>query len=181
LVTETAYRLFAKDGINAVTVELIAAKSKTGKVSLYRHFRSKEDLILAVLDMHEGQWSVGWLQAQTLQRTADPRARLLMIFTLLNEWFISRDFLGCPLIRALLETEAESAPHLRAQEVMGRIHAFLITLAKAAALDHPERLAAVWHVLMKGCIVSAHGGHMHAALEVQEAARLLLDTWPRRQ
>src|SRR5579884_3042516 len=113
---ETAYRLFARKGIHAVGIEQIVAKSRTAKVTLYRHFHSKEDLVLAVLEMHEQQWSIGWLQTEVLKRASDPRERLLGVFTLLDEWFTSREFLGCPFIRVVLETEPGSILNRRAQD-----------------------------------------------------------------
>jgi AcrR family transcriptional regulator len=178
-VVAAAYRLFAQRGIHAVAIEDIVARSKVAKVTLYRHFRSKEDLVLAVLEMHERAWCTDWLQAEVLRRSDSPRDRLLAIFTLFHEWFLSREFAGCPFTRVVLETEPGSALHRRAQHGLDRLHEFLVDLAAAANVERPRELAAVWHILMKGCIVSAHGGNTNAALEAHEGAKQLLANWPR--
>jgi AcrR family transcriptional regulator len=173
-----AYRLFARHGIQAVGIAEIIARSGTAKVTLYRHFRSKEDLVVAVLDLHEELWSVGWLQGQVLRRTDEPRERLLIIFRLLDEWFKGPDFLGCLLTRALLETPPEGRARKRAEEAVSRIENFLVELAEAADLDQPQVFAALWHILMKGSILSAHAKNADAALQALEGAKRILDSWP---
>jgi hypothetical protein len=133
---------------------------------------------LAVLEMHEEQWSENWLRREVLDRTRHPRDRLLVIFDLFDEWFGQPDFLGCPFTRVLLETQPGSPAHEKAEAGMRRIREFLVALARDAALDQPERLAAVWHLLMKGCVVAAHEGQTAAARDAKDGARRLLECWP---
>ena len=59
------------------------------------------------------------------------------------------------------------------------IRTILAQLATEAGLAEPERFARTWHVLTKGCIVTAQEGHRGAALEAQQAGELILRGWPR--
>lgn len=72
-------------------------------MTFYRNFTSKDDLVLVFLREHERRWTNEWLKKETLRRYADPRAQLLGIFDLFNEWFRQRCFDGCPFIRTLFE------------------------------------------------------------------------------
>ena len=71
-VLQAAYDLFCREGINAVGIDRIVAAAGVAKMSLYRHFRSKEELVLAVLDLREKLWKVDWLEAE-VERRAPPR------------------------------------------------------------------------------------------------------------
>src|SRR6185312_7326169 len=94
-VLETAYRLFSAHGTRAVGVDRIIAEAGTAKMTLYRNFASKDDLIVAFLAAREQRWTRGWLQAEVERRATTPRARLLAIFDVFGEWFAREDFEGC--------------------------------------------------------------------------------------
>ena len=70
-VGRAAYELFSKDGIRAVGVDAIIAHAGTAKMTLYRHFPSKNDLILDFLQRREQQWTREWLEAESLRRGGD--------------------------------------------------------------------------------------------------------------
>jgi AcrR family transcriptional regulator len=71
-VLETAYRLFSRHGTRAVGVDRIIAESGVAKMTLYRNFASKDDLILAFLELREERWTRGWLQDTVEARAATP-------------------------------------------------------------------------------------------------------------
>ena len=102
-ILETAYRLFSRHGIQAVGIDTIVAESHVAKMTLYRYFPSKEDLVLAFLDLRQQRWTHEWLEAGIERRAATPQERLLSVFDLLDEWFRRSDFEGCPFISALLD------------------------------------------------------------------------------
>jgi len=171
----TAYGLFCRHGINAVGVDTIIEQSDVAKMTLYRHFRSKDELVLAVLERREELWTQGWLAAEVRRRTSDPAGRLLAIFDVFDGWFRRRSFEGCLFINALLEVEdRKHAIHQASREQLAHIRSFLEELAREAGVPEPEPFARQWHILMKGSIVAATEGDVDAALRAQALGRLLL-------
>ena len=102
-ILDTSYELFSRHGVKAVGVDTIIERSGVAKMTLYRHFRSKDELVLAFLRERENVWTVGWLQAEVAARAADPRERLLAIFDVFDGWFRRDDFEGCSFINLMLE------------------------------------------------------------------------------
>jgi AcrR family transcriptional regulator len=70
-----------------VGVDTIIAEAGVAKMTFYRHFPSKADLVLAFLQRRERLWSQMWLEAEVLHRAAAPAQRLLAIFEVFDEWF----------------------------------------------------------------------------------------------
>jgi AcrR family transcriptional regulator len=175
-----AYELFARHGVQAVGVDTIIEASGVARQTLYRHFDSKQDLVLAFLARREEVWTRGWLQAQVAQRSHDPSEQLLAIFDVFDQWFRTPDFEGCSFINVMLEYPAEDHPvHRAAVEHLAVIRTFLAGLARRAGIADPETFARQWHILMKGSIVAAGEGDQEAARRAQEMARLVLAQAPR--
>jgi AcrR family transcriptional regulator len=169
-ILDTAYDLFSRNGTRAVGVDRIIADAGTAKMTLYRHFASKDDLVLAFLAEREERWTRGWLQAEVLRRAPDPRGRLLAIFDVFGEWFAQPDFEGCSFISVLLEDVARDA----CVQHLANIREFLAGLAAEAGIENPDAFARQWHILMKGSIVAAAEGDVQAAARAQELGALLL-------
>ena len=156
-VLQAAYDLFCREGINAVGIDRIVAEAGVAKMSLYRHFRSKEELVLAVLDLREKLWRVEWLEAEVERRAPPGKARLLAIFDLFDEWFRRDDYEGCLFINTLLEVHDRDNPiHAAAAEKRARIRAILRRWAEEAGIAEPEAFALKYQMLMNGAIVAAH-------------------------
>jgi AcrR family transcriptional regulator len=174
-VLETAYRLFSKHGTRAVGVDRIIAESGVAKMTLYRNFASKDDLILAFLERREERWTRDWLQETVKRRTATPAQRLLAIFDVFGEWFAREDFEGCSFINVMLELDDQGSP-VRRESVrqLSEIRGFIAGLAKEAGVEEADAFARQWHILMKGCIVAAAEGDRHAAARARELGTLLL-------
>lgn len=98
-VLKTASRLFHREGIRAVGVDRIAAEADVGKMTLYRHFATKDDLVVATLEARDGP-ALATLAAAVDAAGGDP---LLAPFAMLEPWFASRGFRGCPFMNAALE------------------------------------------------------------------------------
>jgi AcrR family transcriptional regulator len=79
-IIATAYELFMRRGIRGVGVDKIIALSGVAKASFYRHFPSKDDLVLAVLARREQDWTKGLVETGARQRGTTPQGRLLAIF-----------------------------------------------------------------------------------------------------
>jgi len=156
-VLRAAYDLFCRQGINAVGIDRIVAEAGVAKASLYRHFRSKEELVLAVLDLREKLWKADWLEAEVERRAPPGKARLLAVFDLFDEWFRSDDYEGCLFINTLLEVHDRGNPiHAAAAEKRARIRALLRRWAEEAGIAESEAFAWEYQMLMSGAIVAAH-------------------------
>lgn len=174
-ILSTAYQLFCKHGIRAVGVDTIIERSGVAKMTVYRHFRSKDALVLAVLERREQIWRRQWLEGEVRKRAEAPVDRLLAIFDVFDGWFRKRGFEGCLFVNALLEIDDRNHPiHRESRDQLARIRDFLIELATDAGVAEPDHFARQWHILMKGSIVSAGEGDTLAAKRAQEVGRLLL-------
>jgi len=174
-ILEAAYELFSRHGIRAVGIDAIIRRSGVARMTLYRNFGSKDELVLAFLERREQRWTKDWLQREAERRAADPGERLLAIFDVFDAWFQREDFEGCSFINVLLETaDPGSVLHRASADQLARIRAYVAQLAREAGVDEPERLAHKWHILMKGSIVAAGEGDHEAARRAREVAALVL-------
>ena len=174
-ILEAAYDLFSRNGIRAVGVDRVIAESDVAKMTLYRNFASKDELVLEFMRRREERWTKQWLQADVERRTDDPAERLLAIFDVFDGWFRKDDFEGCSFINVLLEVTDEASPiRLATVEHLATIRSFLRGLAIDAGVAEPDDFARRWHILMKGSIVAAGEGDRDAARRAQEIGRLVL-------
>jgi AcrR family transcriptional regulator len=174
-ILAAAYDLFSRSGIRAVGIDAIIARSGVARMTLYRHFVSKEELVLAYLELREERWTRGWLQEEVEARADDPADRLLAVFDVFDPWFRRDDFEGCAFIRVMLESiDGEEAVRAASTASLTRIRAFLEGLARDAGVTDPDDFARKWHILMKGSIVAAGEGDADAARRAQQLGRLLL-------
>jgi AcrR family transcriptional regulator len=176
---DAAYDLFAEHGVSQVGIDTILAKSGCAKASLYNNFNSKAELAVAFLDRREAVWTRGWLFTEVYRRAQSPRARLLVVFDVFDEWFHRRGFEGCSFINVLLESDATGPVHRAAAIRIRRVRAPLRDLARDAGLADPVQFAHTWQMIMMGAIVSACEGDRNAARKAKPAARLVLDGWRR--
>jgi AcrR family transcriptional regulator len=176
-----AYDLFSKDGVSQVGIDTILAKSDCAKASLYSNFKTKVELAIAFLDKREAVWTRGWLESEIKRRAKTPEGRLLAIFDVFDGWFHKKSFEGCSFINVLLESKEGSPVRQAAAIHLAKIRAIVRGLAEEANLQEPEKFAQVWHMLMKGSIVSAGEGNRNAARDAKYAAQLILKGWKRRR
>ena len=174
----SAYDLFSHRGVRAVGIEEVIARAAVAKATLYRHFPSKEDLVLAFLRKREEVWTHDWVEAEARRRGTTPEERLLAIFDLFDEWFHRSDFEGCSFVNVLLETADRDHPVGRASaEHLENIRDVLRSLATEADLRDADAFARSFHILMKGSIVQAGEGDVDAARRAKEMARDLIEKY----
>jgi len=175
-ILAAAYDLFSRHGIRAVGIDAIIEQSGVARMTLYRHFSCKEQLVLAFLEQRAQFWVSGWLQAEVMRRASTARDRLLAIFDVFGEWFRVEGFEGCTFINVMLETPNPDDRIRRASvEYLERIRQFLAQLAGEAGIRDREAFARKWHILMKGSIVAAGEGDRDAAARAREMGALVLD------
>jgi len=153
---DTANRLFYRDGFHAIGIDTILAEAGLAKMTLYHHFASKDELIVAALERRARAINEG--VGVALQAAGpSPRKRLLALFEWFERWFASKDFNGCAFIRAVGEYPELNSPihqvvtrHKRASR--DRIEGLLTEMSISPA----KSLAAQIQMLLEGAIVTAH-------------------------
>ncbi|MBA2517004.1 MAG: TetR/AcrR family transcriptional regulator [Solirubrobacterales bacterium] len=175
-ILEAAYELFSRRGVRGVGIDAIIARAGVARMTLYRHFSSKEELALACLARREQRWTRQWLQVEIEARATAPGERLLAVFDVFDEWFQTPEFEGCTFIRILLEaTDSADSIGRAGREYLAGIRNMLADLARQAGLADAEDFAFKWHILMKGSIVAAGEGDLASARRAQQIAKVLLN------
>jgi AcrR family transcriptional regulator len=171
-----AYELFSKRGIRAVGTDEVIERAGVAKATLYRHFATKNDLVLAVLQRREELWTHGLIEAQSAQRGSTPEDQLLAIFDVMHDWFQLRDgYEGCSFINVLLELGVDHPAGQACVAHIDHVRDIVRSRAVAAGLTDVEDFASSWHILMKGAIILAAVGDLNAALRAQRMARSLIE------
>jgi AcrR family transcriptional regulator len=172
----TAYELFSHRGTHDVGIDELVKRAGVAKATLYNHFSSKDELVLAFLEQRERIWTYGWVEREARRRGATPEDQLLAIFDLFDEWFQGDDFEGCSFINTLLELRDLDHPVGRASaDYLENIRSVVRSFALEAGLSDPDAFALSWHILMKGSIVQAAEGDRDAAKRAQALGRLLIE------
>jgi len=99
-----AHELFYRDGIRATGIDRVIAESGVAKLTFYRHFPSKNDLVLAFLEYRHARW-MAWFDDALVRHGGTPRA----LVPALREWLASEGFRGCAFINSVGEL-GESVP-----------------------------------------------------------------------
>jgi AcrR family transcriptional regulator len=154
-ILETADRLFYQDGIRAVGIDRIIAEAGVAKMSLYKHFPSKDDLIVAVLQYREA-CVLNFFRSAMEGHGKKAKSPLRAFFAALKEFFESPGFRGCPFQNAAVELADPNHPG--AEFVRGhkrRFSAFLRGLVEAMVGKAAARVAPAVIVLVEGAMVTA--------------------------
>ena len=172
---ETAYALFTRHGIRGVGIDRIIAESGVAKMTFYRHFPSKDDLVMAFLDLRERRWTREWLQVEVERLASTPRERLLSFFDAMDPWFRREDYESCPFARTLLEiSEEDSRVRLEAVARLEVVRKLIADYAREAEFPDPEAVAYQIQILLLGAILSASRGDRDAARRARAMAELLV-------
>ncbi len=174
---QTAGRLFYQHGYRATGVDTIALESGIGKMTLYRHYPSKDNLILAFLSESDEKFWAYFEQSTKEAPTA--REKLVAFFDALQSYVLSPACYGCPFINIATEyPEVEHAGHQVALEHKQSVHAVFLHLAGEARAQQPEVLTNALLLLMDGAYVAARmygNSPNNPARDVGAAARQLID------
>ena len=154
-ILETADRLFYEFGLRAVGIDRIIAEAGVAKMSLYKHFPSKDDLILAVLK-HREEKVLEFFQSAMDRHGKRTKDKLRAFFSTLKDWFESPGFRGCAFQNAAVELADPT--HAGTQFVRDHKRRFsefvsgLVTesLGKSAAKVGPAVM-----LLVEGAIISS--------------------------
>ena len=174
-LVDTALKLFSRYGFHATGIDRILSESGVAKMTLYKHFKSKDELILAALRRHD-ELHRRWLTQFIERHAMTPRERMLALFSALGDWFKSGDFVGCCFINATAEyADMESPIHAAAVEHKRMIRAYVLEQAEAAGAKHADELTDQLMLLMEGAIVAAQiNGNDTPARHAKAAAEVLI-------
>lgn len=176
-ILAASYRLFARRGILGVGVDEVIERSHVAKATFYKHFPSKNDLVLAYLDRREREWTIGLVEAGSEKRGDTPEERLIAIFDVFEDWFSSDDFDGIAFITVLLEMGRSHALGQASIQHLANLRAIVSARAQDAGLRDPEEFARSWQILMKGSIIAALEGDPGAAQRAKVMAASLIEQY----
>jgi AcrR family transcriptional regulator len=175
-ILHAAYRLFCRDGVGATGVDRIVADAAVAKMTLYRHFRSKEDLARAVIELRAELFTHQWFKTEIERRVTTPVERILVMFDLLEEWFQREDWESCLFLKCLFETTGEGGPVSEAAvRELENMRALISDLARDAGARDPAAFAYKLQMLISGATVLTTIGDSEAAGRARDVAELLLD------
>lgn len=174
-ILATAYELFSRRGIRDVGTNELISRSGVAKATFYRHFPSKDALVLAFLALRDQVWTVDLIVSEARRRGSTPEERLLAVFDVFGDWFHRDDFEACTFINVLLEMGPEHPLGKASIGYLSRIRGHIEALAEEAGLSRTEEFARSWHILMKGSIISATEGDFLASKRAQQMAGWLIE------
>lgn len=174
---QTAARLFYKNGYRAVGVDTIAAESGIGKMTLYRHYPSKDDLITVYLEDYDRHF---WQLFEGLTKeAATPRGKLLAFFAALQGYVTSSECHGCAFLNIATEyPEADYPGHQIALKHKLAVRDRFYQLAAQAGARQPDALANGLFLLMDGAYMAARmfgTSPQNPAANLADTARQLID------
>jgi AcrR family transcriptional regulator len=152
-IVESAQDLFHRHGIRGVGVEAIAEAAGTNKMTLYRHFESKDELILEYLNYKAKKSEALWAEIERAC-PGDPAGQLYEFIEQAAR-FIVQDERGCDLANAAIELTEQGHPGLRViEEFKSRQCERLASLCQSAGASQPGLLADTLFLLIEGARVS---------------------------
>ncbi len=173
---QTAARLFYQNGYRAIGVDTLAAESGIGKMTLYRHYPSKDDLIVAYLKDSD---ELFWKSFEEIAKDAPTaREKLLAFFESLQDYVLTPTCYGCPFLNVATEYPETNYPgHQVALEHKQSVRARFRQLAKEAGAKKPDVLADQLFLLMDGAYMASRMfGSKNPAAHLAEAAQILIDS-----
>jgi AcrR family transcriptional regulator len=173
---QAALELFSRRGYHAVGVDAISERAGITKKTLYHHFKSKEELILAALRYYDERFRNDFMRSVE-SKTEDPIGRLLAVFDVVEEWFNKADFTGCLFVGAMGEYPEEDTPirHI-CQESKWLTQGYIKSLAEKAQVQGADQLSGQLFLLMEGAITMAQVNNSSlCAVQAKEAAKVLIE------
>jgi AcrR family transcriptional regulator len=177
-ILQAASELFYREGISASGVDALIDRANVAKATFYRHFPSKNDLVLAWLRGADARW-IDWVVPEVERRAASPLQRLVEFWEVLGDWLEQHGFIGCPFLNTLAEIRDPSAAAWRevasyVKEVEDHFH----RTAAAAGLADPAEFARRMRYISMASFMGAPLERSRAPLETARASAIeLLAIW----
>lgn len=173
-ILEAAFALFYANGIRGVGVDAIIAGSGVAKATFYKHFPSKDDLVVAYLDRADQAWR-GALEAAATAAGPNPRDQLAAMFDALTSACRREGYHGCAFINTAAEARPGTEIHARTVTHKQAVRDWVSELAAASGAQDPDGLARELTLLLDGGLASGVlDGDPGAADAASRAARTLI-------
>ena len=174
---EVAIDRFYVHGFHAVGLDQILAEVGVTKTTFYNHFESKDELIIEALKRRDHWEGKAFLDRARVLADGEPRAMLLAVFDVLDEWFNHPDYHGCLFLNACVEFPSPNDPiHKTALRQYLDEKAFLAGVAEEAGAAEPEVLAQQVIMLMQGALTHRQvTSDNSSALKAKAVAQTLVD------
>ena len=154
-IVATASDLFYRHGIRAVGVEAIAEAAGTNKMTLYRHFPSKDELVAEYLRQEAHKADAYW-EALEAAHPGDPLAQIRAWVKAMAAHVADCKERGCALANAAVELPEKDHPARAViEEFKRRQRSALIRLGRSAGLAEPDMLADELYLILEGARVTA--------------------------
>lgn len=175
-ILDTADRLFSQRGIRDVGVDELVAVSRVANATFYRHFSSKDELVLTFLDRCGESHMPGVIVQHAFAGDGDARTQFLAIFDDLDAWFHGPCFDGDATMNVLIEMGPEHTLGKASLTQVKTMFHLLRERAQRAGYPDPENFAYSFQILMRGAIVAAQVGDTLAARRSKVFAGWLLES-----
>lgn len=169
-ILHTAAGLFYREGVRSVGIDRIISEAGTAKATFYRHFKSKDDLVLAYLYRRHELW-MQWFSDSLARFCGKNGPSLKQVAYVLAEWFKEPDFRGCSFINVLAEGAHTGEVLSLVQSHKAELQSLLESLAESCGHTRPSMVAEEALMIVEGAIVRAQMTHEESVIAV--AARLL--------
>lgn len=172
-----AIELIYGHGFQAVGVDQVIAAAGVSKTTFYKHFESRDDLLVAAIHQRDAWESKAFDEAAKRLSNGQPRSYLLALFDVLDTWFNNSDFQGCQFINAAAEFPNPHDPvHAVAAEYKRKHRDGYRELARTAGASDPDAFADQFAALVEGTLIlrQVHGRN-DAARVIKPAAQSLID------
>jgi AcrR family transcriptional regulator len=168
--------LFHTRGINSTGVDTIVAVAGTTKMTLYKYYRTKEDLILEVLQKNQQDFQ-NWLNEKLSSSSKKPSEKIQQLFDYIEEWVNSPAFVGVAFIKASAEFPNEENPiHQLSSQQSREFRQFIAALAKQANIKDSEGLSLQLSLLFEGAVQAEQMKRGSGAIKyAKKAAKILID------
>ncbi|HEY0935346.1 MAG TPA: TetR/AcrR family transcriptional regulator [Trebonia sp.] len=170
---DAANELFYAEGVHTVGIDRVIERAGVAKASLYNTFGSKDELVRAYLQGRHARTAAR--VARWVERSDDPRRRLLAVFDAQGEMFADPEFRGCAFASASAESPGEAVSSAT-EDYRSWMRGVFTGLAREAGAPEPEKLARQLHMVYDGAGLSMRMDHdRSAAAAARAAAATLLD------
>jgi AcrR family transcriptional regulator len=173
-ILDTAATLFYTEGVRAVGVDLVVEHSGVAKTSLYRHFSTKDDLVVAFLERDDDAYWKSWDEI-TAKFKNDPGAELQAHVRWIAQYIARPSFRGCPFINVLTEFPAAAHPaRAVALAHKAELRRRVLTMTKAMGVAKPAAMADQLVLLIDGAYVNGQMGKRGPAQSLVAGALALV-------
>jgi AcrR family transcriptional regulator len=174
-ILTAATELFSEDGVGGTGVDALIASAGVAKATFYRHFPSKDDLVVAWLRDPRTRWFEA-VTATAEERASSPSEVIPSLFEAVAEWLEGDDYRGCPYLNTIFERPNRDLPTAGTiRDTLAEIGAYLEGAAARAGHPDPAKVGFELHALLAGTISLGVANRTGAyALAASDVARRLL-------